>query len=166
MPTYKADSTKTVKLRAGDVVMPDYPELNTIDWRWIDERHGIFQTKVPIAAPAAPATTAGVFARAIRKSDGQVVKGAVCIHDNAHNLVKVVNGTETLLQGRDFTFSAECLETDPDAVQVVAKQPITPPAHDDDWISGIPKNPTGPIPSIETLTDDELLAELKKRGVI
>lgn len=167
MPLHQTDNQKTVKTGIGSTA--DYPDvvgIATAEWRWVSKKHGIFETKTPLAGvKAAPATYPGVFAVAKKRSNGQVLTGGVGIHDNEHNIFAVVCPEGTFPS--EEIIMTECKEGDANAVCVLAKQPVVPSDNDLDWQTGVPKVPTAKelVPQIESLSDDELVKELQARGV-
>ena len=108
--------------------VPDSFQLTNRKWRYLDEKRGYVEVEVEAgdltAVSEAPATYPGVFAKAIRISDGHILKDPIFLPDaQSQRRGTITAEGKTYLQGSEYRWQ-KCDSKDIDAVEIHKPQPV------------------------------------------
>jgi hypothetical protein len=156
--------------RYARITVPDMPFGNT-KWRCLDSQRGYFEVDgsdaVVSALPAAPAMTEGLYARALRNSDGKVLVKPEFLKDaKSQELGTIESEGKVYLQGREYHWE-RCAKSDPDAVELHAPVPVNDGTCITPFIEGIPEDvgkidPDLGIPEAKIIDKAKLLGLVEK----
>jgi hypothetical protein len=113
--------------RYTSTVLPVMPSAE-IRWRCLDRRNGYFEVEgddeVVKDLPDAPVMSEGLYAKAIRNSDGKVLLKPVFLKDRkSQELGTIESEGKVYLQGKEYHWEG-CKSDDPNAFVIHAPVPV------------------------------------------